>query len=86
MYVFGLKSLTADYEERARKRLLKQKSIDCASIWRNHGKPRSGPVFHCMRDCSFKYKHAIRKAKRDYEAQKDDELSDNLITRDSASF
>ena len=39
-----------------------------------------------MRDCSFKYKHAIRKAKRDYEAQRDDELSDNLITRDSASF
>ena len=65
---------------------LKQNSIDCFIVWNSHGKPRSGPIYHCMRDCSFKYKRAIANAKRDFEKSKNDALYNDLLSHDSNSF
>ena len=65
---------------------LKQKSIDCCRFWRANGSPKSGPIYTCKVQCSFKYKKAIRNAKRDFINGGNDELFNNLTAHDSNAF
>ena len=65
---------------------LKQKSIDCCRFWRMNGCPKSGPIYNCKRDCSLKYKRAIRIAKKGQEKRVRDEMLSNLTSLDSNAF
>ena len=65
---------------------LKTQSIECTEYWKRMGSPRTGPVFDCKRDCSLKYKTAIRKQKASFEKKNIDDMHTNLLERDSNSF
>ena len=65
---------------------LKQRSIDCCYLWKEHGMPRSGPIFECKKACTYRYKGAIRKAKKTRDEAVNNSLHDYLCDRDSDSF
>ena len=65
---------------------LKECSIDCTNYWHSMGRPNSGPVFDCKKDCSYKYKNAVRKQKTSHERKRIEVMHENLLDHDSNSF
>ena len=65
---------------------LKQKSINCVRVWKQNGSPRSGELFDCKKDCTFRYKKAIKDAKKRQASKRGDELHEHLSSCDYYLF
>ena len=65
---------------------LKSASYDAFSLWRDMGKPSSGPVFDIKKNACYQYKLAVRRAKRDFDQNRSDAIHENLETGNSAKF
>ena len=65
---------------------LKQQSIECFRVWKEHGSPISGPFFECKRRCSKVYKTAIRAAKKKSETELNEQMFDDLASKNTDDF
>ena len=65
---------------------LKNRSIDAFSLWGHAGRPTSGPLFIEKNAAHLQYKRALRSAKREQSSDISDELSYDLLSRDSVKF
>ena len=59
---------------------LKQASHDAFLLWRDAGKPSSGVIFEMKKNAHFRYKHAVKKAKKSFDQDRSDEIHDGLIS------
>lgn len=66
--------------------LLKQDSIDACNMWKQIGKPRSGPIFDIHKDAKYKYKLAYKDLAKQQVSMINDELYVNLANRQSNNF
>ena len=65
---------------------LKQKSYDAHRLWLDHGRPRSGAVFHEKRQTSLQYKLFLRRSKKAVDDGLSDDLTGHLINNDNGNF
>ena len=65
---------------------LKSASFDAFSIWRDAGKPSSGPIFDLKMRANYCYKLAVRKAKKLFDQDRSDEIHDDIIDGKSNKF
>ena len=65
---------------------LKTASHDAFIIWRDVGKPVSGPVFDLKKNTNYQYKLAVRRAKRSFDQTRSDTIHDNLVTNNNIKF
>ena len=65
---------------------LKKASYDAHIMWRDSGKPSSGMVFNIKKEASYKYKHAVRMAKKSFDQELCDEIHDNLTNNQCNDF
>jgi len=65
---------------------LKMLSIDTHQVWKDAGRPRSGPVFEAKRLTQANYKLAINNKRQLAQEDFTDALSEALLKKDSATF
>lgn len=65
---------------------LKRASMECNTQWKDHGCPKSGPLFECHKKCHYSYKAAIRKYKAESEKEMNNNLHDNLTNKNGLEF
>ena len=65
---------------------LKQKSLDAHNLWKSCSCPRNGPIFDEKVRSHLNYKSQLRKSKSDTDRELSEELSQNLLEKDSNSF
>ena len=65
---------------------LKRASIECTNFWNSSGKPMSGPIFQCKKDCHFKYKIALCKHKLADQKRQSDLMYNDLLNRKNNDF
>ena len=65
---------------------LKRASIECTDHWNLSGKPMSGPIFQCKKECHYRYKIALRKHKQADQKQQSDAMYDDLLNRNNNAF
>ena len=65
---------------------LKQGSIDCCNKWKENGSPRSGPLYECKRTCTKRYKTAVKAAKSHSKNKLNEQLYDDLASKNSNDF
>ena len=61
-------------------------AINAYSIWRDHGKPRQGPVFTYYNRAKLNYKYAVRAIKRNIETIKADNATTKFGNNDYSGF
>ena len=66
--------------------LLKENSIRDHSIWKNAGKPRSGPIFDAYRKSKLNYKKEIRQRERQESLEYTNELHEALLNKQGPAF
>ena len=64
----------------------KKASFDAFCLWRDVGRPSSGPVHDLKVKTHFQYKGAIRKAKKQFDKNRCDRIHDNLLQGDNNRF
>ena len=65
---------------------LKRASVECFENWRLCGRPMTGPIYDCKRNCHFRYKIALRKEKAADLKKRSDAMYTDLLNRDSNAF
>ena len=65
---------------------LKNDSIVSHDFWKLNGCPRNGPIFDTKKNAYYRYKLAIRDAKRNFDQEKVDRLNDDLLNGDHCKF
>ena len=65
---------------------LKHQSTDAFNLWNAAGRPRTGATFLEKNSAQLQYKRALRRAKNDSDSFISNELSYNLLSRDSNKF
>ena len=65
---------------------LKTASYDAFIIWRDVGKPSSGPIFDLKKKANARYKFAVRKAKNTFDQSRSDAIHSNLVNGNNNRF
>ena len=65
---------------------LKNASYDAFILWCDNGKPSSGPIYDLKRSTSYRFKLAIKKAKKTFDQGRSDNIHNNLITGNTVKF
>ena len=65
---------------------LKQASYDAFILWRDVGGPSSGPIFDEKKNSSYRYKCAVRKAKRNFDQAHCDKIHEDLLSNNNNRF
>ena len=65
---------------------LKHASLECTNFWKQCGRPNTGPVFQCKKNCHYRYKIALRKEKLAAKKKISDDMYNDLLNRDNTSF
>ena len=65
---------------------LKRASIECTDFWKNSGRPNSGPVYLCKKNCHYRYKIALRKHKASSQNERVEKMYTDLVNSDKNSF
>ena len=65
---------------------LKTASFEAFQLWRDSGKPLSGPIFDLKKKSHYRYKYAIRNAKRRFDQNLCDSIHLDLLNKDSNGF
>ena len=65
---------------------LKRVSLECTNFWKDSGKPLSGPIFQCKKNCQNRYKIALRREKNLDKKEQSDAMYTDLLNRDHISF
>ena len=65
---------------------LKAASFDAFIIWRDSGKPSSGPIFDLKKSANSRYKLAVRKAQKTFDKGRSDTIHNDLVNRNSTRF
>jgi len=66
--------------------LAKQASIDSDRIWKDAGKPRSGPIFSERQSCRLQYRQRLRQAQRMNDNMYSNDLHEALLKKNGTSF
>lgn len=66
--------------------ILKEKSITSCKLWKELGKPRSGPIFEQYQSDKMRYKKYIRDAKQTELETYSNDLHDALLSKNSKDF
>ena len=66
--------------------ILKEDSIASDKIWKEAGKPRSGPIFNKRQDCRLKYRKRIRENDHLVTRSYTNDLHDALLHKNGPSF
>jgi endonuclease/exonuclease/phosphatase family metal-dependent hydrolase len=66
--------------------LLKDASIESNGIWKNAGKPRSGPIFDKRQSCRLQYRKRLREQQKLSVTSYSNDLHDALLKKDSITF
>ena len=65
---------------------LKAASSDAFSVWKDVGKPSSGPIFELKKSTHYRYKLAINKAKKEFDLGHSNQIYENLLNGNSNRF
>ena len=65
---------------------LKAASFDAFNVWRDAGKPSSGPIFNLKKSANSRYKLAARKAKKTFDQGRSDSIHNDLVNKNSTKF
>ena len=65
---------------------LKSRSMDAHRLWKEAGRPRTGPIFEIYKKEKFTYKIAIKHAKNEAADSITNDLHDALIQKDDSQF
>ena len=65
---------------------LNHASLECTNFWKQCGRPNTGPVFQCKKNCYYRYKIALRKEKLAAQKKISDDMYNDLLNRDNISF
>ena len=65
---------------------LKAKAISSCNMWKEAGRPRSGPIFHCYRKDKAAYRLEIRRRRVAETEQYTNDLHEALMQKQGASF
>ena len=65
---------------------LKQESIDAYNLWKDVGRPSTGVVFDMKKSAHYRYKSFLRRYQADCEQEKNENLHEDLIDKDTINF
>lgn len=65
---------------------LKEKSVEYDMLWKQNGRPTSGPIFDLRKDSHYKYKIEVRRQQGNSKKLCSDLLYDNLANKDMDGF
>ena len=65
---------------------LKNASHDAYCLWRDSGKPLSGPIYELKRSTQCNYKLSVRRSKKAFDRSKCDKMHEDLLNGNSTNF
>ena len=65
---------------------LKSASYDAFILWCDSGKPSSGPIYDLKRSTNYRFKLAVKNAKKAFDQRRSDNIHDNLVTGNTNKF
>ena len=65
---------------------LKAASFDAFTLWRDSGRPSSGPIYELKKNTGSRFKLAVRKAKKEFNQEQCNTIHENLVTDGNVKF
>ena len=65
---------------------LKNASLDASILWRDSGRPSSGLVFNMKKEAHYRYKCAVRRARKLFDQDRSNKIHESLINGFSRDF
>ena len=65
---------------------LKKASHDAFLMWRDSGRPPSGEIFNLKKETHYRYKYAVKRAKKLFDQERSDSIHESLIGGNGRNF